>query len=427
VAQQDEDVIALQQERVRDKLPLLYERDSAFVSSIKKANVEIVSSRFMRIPLQLIPGGVPGGFNPDGGDLGTGSGTKYDVAQVTPNWQLFRVQMNKLPEWSTDTTEKAVRNSFQYELKNAMKQFDAYQDMLMQSNGNGVLGTVSSVSGATATMSTPYGASLVSDNMVVNILNSALTTQRVGPGGYGFSQAFQVIQHDAIVNKQIVFSANLPGTVVSGDVIVEPGVTPGNTTSYFGVPYHMSNATTGTWLNLNRATYPYQLQTGSVNGNNSAITPGMVRLAYNTIELALGADAVKEAGLEAWMNVQQKAQWENAGILISQIIKEGAGGRANDLDLNFNGSYTMGGVPLKTSIHWNQTRVDFISKKHWGRAVTKDMDFYDVKGTTVFPIYGASGGIAASQIFYLVIGQQWFIDNPRAAAYISSLAVPSGY
>lgn len=427
MAQTDADVLALQQEKVRDKLPLLYERDSAFVSGIKKKNVEIVSTRFMRLPLQLIPGGVPGGFNPDGGDMGTGSATKYDVAQVTPNWQLFRVQVNKLPEWATDTNEKAVRNSFQYELKNAIKQFDAYQDMLMQSNGNGVLGTVSSVAGSVATMSTPYGASLVSDNMVVNILNAGLTAQRIGPGGYGFGQAFQVVQHDAITTKTITFSAALPGTVVATDVIAEPGVTPGNTTSYFGVPYQMSNATTGTWLNLNRATYPYQLQSGRVNANNSAITPGMVRLAQNTIELALGEDAVKEAGLEAWMNVQQKAQWENAGILISQIIKKGGGDSDDELDLNFNGNYMMGGVPLKTSIHWNQTRIDFISKATWGRAVTKDMDFYDVKGNTVFPVYGASGGLAASQIFYLVVGQQFWTDNPRKSAFIDTLAIPSGY
>lgn len=427
MAQQNAQTVALQLEKVRDKLPVLYERDAAFVSSIKKAEVETVSSRYMRIPLQLIPGGVPGGFNPDGGDLGRGSGTTWDVAQVTPNWQAFRVELTKLVEWATNQPVKAIENAFRYQLKEAMKQFDAYQDMLMQSNGNGVLGTVSSVSGAVATMSVPYGASLVSDNMVVNILKSDLTAQRVGPGAYGFAEAFQITQHDAITNKSITFSAALPGSVVATDVIVEPNVTPGNTTSYYGVPYHLSNATTGTWLNLNRATYPYQLQSGRVNGDNSAITPGMVRLAQNTIELALGSDAVADAKLEAWTNVQQKAQWENAGILISQIIKEGAGSRANDLDLNFNGNYTMGSVPLKTSIHWNQTRVDFISKAHWGRAVMKDVDFYDVDGVTLFPLYGASGGIAAGQIFYLVVGQQFYTDNPRSQAFIDSLATPSGY
>jgi len=38
----------------------------------------------------------------------------------------------------------------------------------------------------------------------------------------------------------------------------------------------------------------------------------------------------------------------------------------------------------------------------WGRAVMKDIDYFEVGGQTVFPIYGASGGIAASFIFYLI-------------------------
>ena len=425
MAQTNAQTIALQLEKVRDKLPKLYETDKTFWGALKsKGEADTVSSRYMRVPLQLIPGGKAGGFNPDGGDLGRGSGITWDVAQVTPNWQRFAVEITKLVEYATKQPEQAIENAFRYQLKEAMVQFDSYLDMLMQSNGNGVLGTINSVSGTTATMKVPYGASLVFDNMDVNILNSALTAQRLGPGPGG---AFTVQAHDAITNKTIIFTQSLPAGVVATDVVTETGVTPGNTTSYYGVPYQISNATTGTWLNMNRATYPYQLQSGYVNGNSSTLTPGMVRLALNTIKLALGNDSVKNSKLGAYMNVQQEAAWENAGILISQIIKEGAGGRASDLDLNFNGDFTMAGVPVKTSIHWNQTRIDFIPLSHWGRAVMKDMDFYDVDGTTIFPLYGASGGIAAGQIFYLVIGQQFFTDNPRAAAYIDSLLTPSGY
>jgi len=424
-AQGNIQTVALQLEKVRDKLPKLYETDKTFWGMIKqKGEADTVSSRFMRIPLQLIPGGIAGGWNPDGGDMGRGSGITWDVAQVTPNWQEFAVEVTKLVEYATKQPQQAIENAFRYQLKEAMVQFDAYLDMLMQSNGNGVLGTVSSVSSATATMSVPYGASLVYDNNHYNILNSTLTTQRLGPNSDG---SFTVNAHDAITNKTIIFSQPLPASVVSTDVIVEKGVTPGNTISYYGVPYNVSNATTGTWLNLNRGTYPYQLQSGRVNANSSSLTPGMVRLALNQIKLALGNDSVKDSKLGAYMNVQQEAAWENAGILISQIIKEGAGGRASDLDLNFNGDFTMAGVPVKTSIHWNQTRIDFLALSHWGRAVMKDMDFYDVDGNTIFPLYGASGGLQAGQIFYLVIGQQMWVDNPRAMSYIDTLAVPSGY
>src|SRR5260370_30596810 len=73
---------------------------------------------------------------------------------------------------------------------------------------------------------------------------------------------------------------------------------------------------------------------------------------------------------------------------------------AYEMDLLFSGRKTMSGIPIKSSVNADQTRVDFLDLSHWGRAVLKDIDFYEVNGNTVFPIYGASGGLAASYIFY---------------------------
>lgn len=79
-AQANANVIALQLEKVRDKVPLLYERDDILLTMIQqRGDVEKVSSRNMRLPLQLVPGGKAGSYNADGGDLGRGSGTAYDV------------------------------------------------------------------------------------------------------------------------------------------------------------------------------------------------------------------------------------------------------------------------------------------------------------------------------------------------------------
>ena len=49
------------------------------------------------------------------------------------------------------------------------------------------------------------------------------------------------------------------------------------------------------------------------------------------------------------------------------------------------------------------------------------------RGQTVFPIYGASGGIAASFIFYFDTGFQVWNESPRSGSFIDSLARPSGY
>jgi hypothetical protein len=131
--------------------------------------------------------------------------------------------------------------------------------------------------------------------------------------------------------------------------------------------------------------------------------------------------------LIAYTSVEQEHAWENLGITISQVIKEGAGGRANDLDLLFSGRKTMSGVPIKSSINADQTRVDFLDLSHWGRAVMKDIDFFEIGGQTVFPIYGSSGGVSAAFIFYFDTGFQVWNDSPRSGAYIDGLARPSGY
>src|SRR5437899_13029097 len=89
--------VALQLEKVRDKIPLLYERDDMLLQMIQsRGDVEKVSTRLMRIPLQIRPGGKAKSYSPDGGDLGRGAGTTYDVAQTTPIFFDFAVEITKL-------------------------------------------------------------------------------------------------------------------------------------------------------------------------------------------------------------------------------------------------------------------------------------------------------------------------------------------
>jgi hypothetical protein len=57
----------------------------------------------------------------------------------------------------------------------------------------------------------------------------------------------------------------------------------------------------------------------------------------------------------------------------------------------------------------------------------KAAGFYDVDGRKVFEIRGASGGVAASQVYYIVASFNLFVNNPAACVYIDQLAVPAGY
>src|SRR5258708_16381419 len=96
-AQNNAQTISLQLEKVRDKVPLLYERDDVLLSMIQqRGDVEKVSSRNMRLPLQLVPGGKAWSYSADAADVGRGTGSTYDAAQASPLFFRFAVEITKL-------------------------------------------------------------------------------------------------------------------------------------------------------------------------------------------------------------------------------------------------------------------------------------------------------------------------------------------
>lgn len=422
-AQSNAQTIALQLEKVRDKIPLLYERDDVLLSLIQqRGDIEKVSSRNMRLPLQLVAGGKAGSYNADGGDLGRGSGTTYDVAQVSPIFFRFAVEVTKLVEYATNAKAKAIENAAKREVSNGMKQFRSFLDKVIQGSGNGVIGTLlSNPVGNVLTMAVPMGATGVYVGQTIQIYDATLTTNRNIAAGV----TSNVVQADPISAAQTITLDAVPAGTIATDVIVHDGLVGAQPISLYGIKYHQNSATTGTWLNLNRATYAVQLQTPSVNAASSALVPTFVRIALNKVRKALGVDQLGK--LLAYTALEQEHAWENLGIGISTVVKEGAGGRASDLDLLFNGKKTMAGVPFKSSINADQTRIDFLDMSHWGRAVMKDIDYFEVGGQTIFPIYGNSGGLAASFIFYFDTGFQVWNDSPRSGSFISALARPTGY
>src|SRR5258708_2211583 len=321
-AQANANVVALQLEKVRDKVPLLYERDDILLTMIQqRGDVEKVSSRNMRLPLQVNPGGKAGSYNADGGALGGGPGTAYDVAQVSPIFFRFAIEITKLVEYATTGRERAIENAAKREVANGMKQFRAFLDKLMQTAGNGVLGTINSVAGTTLTMSVPSGAALVYVGQTIQVYDTTLTTNR---------GTANVTAADPISPTQTITIDVLPTGTIATDVIVHDGLSGASPVSLFGIKYHQNNATTGTWLNLNRATYPVQLATPRVNAGNAALTPSNVRLAINKVRKALGIN--HESKLITYMAVEQDQHSENHPITASQIVKEAAVGDGNDLD-----------------------------------------------------------------------------------------------
>ncbi len=421
MAQTNADVLALQLEKVRDKLPLLYERDNVFFAKVEKKG-DKVSSRNMRVPLQLRPGGRGGIYNPDGGAMGRGGATIYNVAQLTPVHLKFAVEVNKLVEMATNSSEKAIENAFKVEIKNSMSQFRAFVDKLSQQSSTGQLGTISSIAGTTWTLSASNFSArqrfYVGQGLVLAV--AALTSMRAGTA---------IVTSIDDPNNKITVDAN-PTSAAATDVILPEGSSASGgavtTTALFGIPYHQNDATSGTWLGLTRdATTLPEVITSSVNASSAALTWSMIRLAVNKIRLALGGQIT--GGLTAYMHPAQVDAYEQLLLAITRVDKEPGDGSDQSVDLGF-APKTIAGAPILQSINADPTRIDFLNFDSWGRAVMQDIDYFTIGDQkTFYPIDSTTGSPIAASLFYYTTSFQYFVDNPLRGSYIKTLAKPAGY
>jgi hypothetical protein len=411
----EQNVDALELEKVLPKIRTVFERDDMFYSNISKRDVEKISNRQMRIPLEISPGGSFQYFNPNGGDLGRGGGPRWDKAVLNSVFVSENIEYTKLTEWSTDSDRKAITSAVRHLTATALLELRRQLDSQMMQAGNGVIGTVTTVSTSggvdTYTLTTDgFGARLMREGQTVQLFDATLATNR-GSG---------VITQWDVENKTIQVTPAIAGAVAT-DLIVTNGISsPLSLPAIYGVPYHHSNASTGTWLGFSRSSTP-QIRSNRVNGGGSALSLPLPRLAINKIGNRVGLD--NNFKPVAWMHPAQKQAYESIGQLVSVIYKDP---KEQGLDMYFD-KMQMAGAPVKQSFNWNTKRIDFVSNEVWGRGETLPIGFYKTDGRTIFEIRGASGGVATADIFYMVVGTQFFVNNPAATAYIDNLAVPTGY
>lgn len=403
-------------EKVLPRVRTVFESDDKFYSNIKKRNVEKISNRQMRVPLKLRPGGSFGYFSPDGGDLGRGGGPTWDKAVLNSVFMVEAIEYTKLTQWATDDARKAVINAVRELTAGVLDEIRRQIDSQLMQPGNGVIGTVTTDTPAggvnVITLTTDgFGARLMRYGQTVQIFDATLATLR-GSGEITFWD---------VENKTIQITPQIAG-VIPTDLIVTNGISsPTALPALFGVPYHHSNASTGTWLGFSRSTTP-EIRSNRVNGDNNALTLPLPRLAINKIGNRVGID--NNFKPMAWMHPCQKQAYEEIGQLVSIIQKQP---KNEALNMYFGDNMQMAGAPIRDSFSWDKTRIDFVVDEVWGRGEILPIGFYMVDGRKIFEIRGASGGIAAADIFYMVVGMQTFVNNPAATAYIDTLQVPTGY
>ena len=409
-------IAALELERVIPKVRVLFERDDKFYANIKKRDVEKVSNRQMRIPLELRPGGSFQYFNADGGDLGRGGGPSFDKAVVSCVFVSENIEYTKLAQWATDDERKAVTNSVRRLTATALDEMRRQLDAQMMQQGDGVVGVISAVSTAsgvdTYTLGTDgFGARLVRYGQTIQVFDTTLVTLR-GSG---------TITKWDVENKAIDVTPAVAGATATDKLVVNGVSSPSSLPALFGVPYHHSNASTGSWLGFTRSATP-EVRANRVNAASAALSLPFPRLCMNKIGNRVGIDNTFKP--RAWMHPCQKQAYEEIGQL-SIIINKQA--KEENLNMYFGDGMQMAGASVADSFNWDKTRIDFVLDEVWGRGEILPIGFYTTDGRKIFEIRGPSGGVATAEIFYLVVGMQTFVTNPAACSYIDSLSVPTGY
>lgn len=413
-AQGTTDVVGLQLEQVRDKLPELFHYNDVFVNRVDtRKDVIKMSSRATRIPLQIRPGSKYGFVNLAGGALGRGTATHYDAATLTPLASRIAIEINQDALDQTSGDPKSIRKLLSIEIRNAMREFRVQLNAQIQLAGDNILATVSgTAAGQIIVKNAPFYAQLLRSGQVATVYDSTITTNR---GTFTINGGIDY--PNSILNVD-----NVPLNTGVGDVILPEGVAGAQPVGYFGIRYHHSDAAIGTWMNLSRVTNP-EVRANAVHNGQNALTTAPIRLLLTKIIQRVGS--VNPKALAAHLHMAQAAAYEELAILVTEIHK-GSGNEAFDM---LFGSGNLAGVKPMPDLHAARDRIDFVNFDTWGKVESAPVDFLKTPDGRYFdrPVDAATGSQVAAVIFWIYWFGQFFVDNPAAVGYVDQLAIPSGY
>jgi hypothetical protein len=417
--------IAYQYEKLLPRVEELMQGDTTLFEKIEKRNVETQSSRAMRIPLDVFSGTSPSQVDPDGGDFGRGKAIVSIFAQLSPVFFSAATEFTKYAEVATDSKEKAVESAAKHNLEKMTQRFKVFLESLLNSDSTGS-GTIDTVVSTGTNQIVVNNANQFQDQMNFNIFPSLGSAPRTG---YNADGTVTVLSNDATTSTQTVYlTGPIPTGTTAGDLCIIAGAPGVAATSLLGVQYHQNNpGNTSTWLNLSRSAYPGRLITPNVAMANFAINPAAIQRGKNAMKSALGVDNPNVKEFLVHMNTDQDAAWQNLSLTPQIVVaNQLKGGRAVDM-LQADSTETVGGMQKLVSIHAKRGRIDGLVLKHWGRGEIKPIGPLDFGGQTLWPIYGASGGLSAATITYVWGGFNHFVDNPRAGVYWSACGIPASY
>lgn len=382
----------------------------------KRGEVTMVGERDFRIPAETIPGGAAGTYDPQGGDMGRG--TMPQGLAMIQSYFSFRInyEFDKLSIKATTNT--GIKNPFTLSISRAYKEFMLYRDKWNHGDGTAVLATAtahSSSSGVSVyTLDNVFSAQLLRRGQPVTVYNNGLTVLNTA------ALSISAINSAA---PTVTLNGIVPGASAT-DKITFSGVSGTSPAGPRGLAYWISSATSGTTANINRANEP-QIISKSINAASNPYTTEMVMGLYDQILNDRGEVA---QDLLAVCAPNVRAHAYNNMMAIQNILLDTTKAQAVDRlpQLKGRDSFMYGNVPHYVDIHSDKTKANFIIPKFWGMARLSDADFFQVDGRTgpdarFFPIYGASGGPAASTWFSLTCEESPYTIDAGAQGLVYNI------
>jgi len=412
--------LALQQEWVRPEVEDLALSASVLWKRFKSTQKKDVSGRLARVPTMPSRGGKPRVANLDGGDLGLGSGPTTIPGQVTTTTLIMAWSYTKEAEYATDSDEKAIEDFATLTRSIAPKAFADFMDTVIQGNGSNTLDTIVStvVTGSNITGFVVNNANFFLDDQDLDIWSALGTATPV---------ASVTIESTDILNNTIWLANPIPTSlgITAGYLLLVSGSPGQANTGVFGLRYYMVGTNTGNWLGIQRSAWAgkYLVPTLAVNG---ALTPQVVRAIFSLVELSKGEEVIEGDGMFGHCNVDVRDAWEQNALLVQRIDYNAAKGDTSEDMLKRKAATTIGGRELLVNPRALPGYLDILKEKNLFRIETVPTDFYDVAGQTLFPLYGQSGGIAASLVFYMIWQGQMAIVQSREGAFLSGITIPTG-
>jgi len=423
-------------------LPRIYQIDKDFAVQRVCKNTEThritktINGLDFRAPFELAPPGNFGAFNPEGGPLGLGVGFSISEFYQT----FFSTRMAFQLTWQaikgTATSEQSVLNAWQRTMEEGTPNMARYENASWHNLGGGdgqfavATAYTGDGTGGTYTLDPDVGARLIIPNQRFEIINGATyKTSPVSPDSLPYVLPGTVNYSARQVQISCPTTLTAGNVPAAGDVLYFGGATPSGTPTWAqGLRYVNTTATSGTYLGVNRATYP--VVNSSVISSGGTLTPQMVFALRNLIRVKTGTSGkLPVIGLASLhqlaimsQTVQAMQTFYRSAVTQDQIDPLPA--------VTVEGGVIYGGLTHYEDLLQSATRIDYCDPSDWGRVYLDDKpgaDFYKNPGSgeMFFPLYAANNGPAAAVLFYLISTLNYFNINPEKSGLIVNLVAPA--